>query len=42
MIDSEASMRGSLTRMSDVGISEAGKTDQELSDKKMTDGEKPQ
>ena len=42
LIDSEASLRGSLTRMSDVGSSEAGKTDQELRDKEMTDGEKPQ
>ena len=50
LIDSEASMRGSLTRMTDAVKSEAEKTDGELidevpgdeeqGDKEMTDGEK--
>ena len=40
LIDSEASMRGSLTRMTDAVKSEAEKTDGQLSDKEMTDGEK--
>ena len=45
LIDSEASMRGSLTRMTDAVKSEAEKTDgepgdEEQSDEEMTDGEK--
>ncbi|MEA2080150.1 MAG: efflux RND transporter periplasmic adaptor subunit, partial [Pseudomonadota bacterium] len=40
LIDSEASMRGSLMRMTDAVKSEAETTDGHLSDKEMTDGEK--
>ena len=39
LIDSEASMRGSLTRMTDAVKSEAEKTDGEPGDQEMTDGE---
>ena len=42
LIDSEASMRGSLTRMTDAAISEDEMTDEELSDKEMTGGDKHQ
>ena len=42
LIDSEASMRGSLTRMTDAAISEDEMTDEEPSDEEMTGGDKHQ